>query len=180
MMPRRLAKELREVLAVDDILALDNGLYKVWIARNYRARKPNTILLDNALATMGAWYASAMEAKRLHPDKKVVCVTWDGGLVMNLWDIETAVRMNLDIVIVVLNNSSYGMIKWKQQGWGFEDYGLDFWEMDFIKLAESFGASGYKITKKEDFKSKLEEVIQKSWVQIIDLDFDYPADGVIC
>ena len=180
MMPRRLAKELREVLAIDDILALDNGLYKVWLARNYRARKPNTILLDNALATMGAWYASAMEAKRLHPDKKVICVTWDGGLVMNLWDIETAVRMKLDIVIVILNNSSYGMIKWKQQGWGFEDYWLDFGEMDFIKLAESFGATGYKVSKKEDFKIKLEEVIQKSGVQIIDLDFDYPEDGVIC
>lgn len=180
MMPRRLAKELREVLAVDDILALDNGLYKVWLARNYRARKPNTILLDNALATMGAGYASAMEAKRLHPDQKVVCVTGDGGLVMNLWDIETAVRMKIDIVIVILNNSSYGMIKWKQQGGWFEDYGLDFGEMDFIKLAESFWAHWYKVVKKEDFKSVLEDVIQKPGVQIIDLDFDYPEDGKIC
>jgi len=158
---------------------LDNGLYKVWLARNYPARKPNTILLDNALATMGAWYASAMEAKRLHPDKKVVCVTGDGGLVMNLWDLETAVRMELDLVIVILNNSSYGMIKWKQQGGGFEDYGLDFGEMDFIKLAESFGASGYKVVKKDDFKPLLEAVMNKSWVQIIDLDFDYPEDGKI-
>lgn len=84
MMPRKLAKDLREVLADEDILALDNGLYKVWLARNYRARKANTILLDNALATMGAGYASAMEAKRLNPDVNVVCVTGDGGLVMNL------------------------------------------------------------------------------------------------
>jgi len=180
MMPRRLAKELREVLAAEDILALDNGLYKVWLARNYRARKPNTILLDNALATMWAWYASAMEAKRLHPDKKVVCVTGDGWLVMNLWDIETAVRMQLDLVIVVLNNSSYGMIKWKQQWGGFDDYGLDFGEMDFIKLSEGFWATGYKVAKKEDFKPLLSQVLQKSWVQIIDLDFDYPEDGKIC
>jgi len=180
MMPRRLAKELRECLADDDILTLDNGLYKVWLARNYPARKPNTIILDNALATMWAWYASAMEAKRLHSDKKVVCITWDGGLVMNLWDIETAVRMKLDIVIVILNNSSYWMIKWKQQWWGFEDYGLDFGEMDFIKLAEWFGASGYKIEKKEDFKPKLVQVLQKPWVHIIDVDFDYPEDGKIC
>ena len=179
MMPRRLARDLRECLADDDILTLDNGLYKVWLARNYPARKPNTILLDNALATMGAGYASAMEAKRLHSDKKVVCVTWDGGLVMNLWDVETAVRMKLDIVIVILNNSSYGMIKWKQHGGWFEDYGLDFGEMDFIKLAESFGASWYKISKKEDFNPKLEEVMDKPGVQIIDLDFDYPEDGKI-
>jgi len=84
MMPRKLAKDLREILNDEDILTLDNGLYKVWLARNYPARKPNTILLDNALATMGAGYASAMEAKRLNPDSNVVCVTGDGGLVMNL------------------------------------------------------------------------------------------------
>ena len=96
MMPRKLCKDLREILAEDDILTLDNWLYKVWIARNYPAYKPNTILLDNALATMWAWYSSAMEAKRLNPSKKVVCVTWDGGFVMNLGDIETAVRLKID------------------------------------------------------------------------------------
>jgi len=180
MMPRRLAKELRESLADEDILALDNGLYKVWLARNYPARRPNTIILDNALATMAAGYSSAMEAKRLNPDSKVVCVTGDGGLVMNLWDLETAVRMKLDLVIVILNNSSYGMIKWKQQDGWFDDYGLDFGEMDFIKLAESFGATGYKVVKKDDFKSTLESAMNKTWIQIIDLDFDYPEDGKIC
>jgi len=179
MMPRRLAKELREVLEVEDILVLDNGLYKVWLARNYRARKPNTILLDNALATMGAWYASAMEAKRLNPDVNVVCVTWDGGLVMNLWDLETAVRMKLDITIVVLNNSSYGMIKWKQEDAGLQDFGLDFSNPDFVQLASSFWATGYKIEKKEDFKPLLKKVISESGVKIIDLDFDYPRDGKI-
>jgi acetolactate synthase I/II/III large subunit len=122
LMPRRLAKELREVLADDDILALDNGLYKVWLARNYPARRPNTLLLDNALATMGAGYASAMEAKRLNPDVSVVCVTGDGGLMMNLGDLETAVRLGLDLVIIVLNNHSYGMIKWKQLGAGLRDF----------------------------------------------------------
>lgn len=122
LMPRRLSKELREVLADDDILALDNGLYKVWLARNYPARKPNTILLDNALATMGAGYASALEAKRLNPGQKVVCVTGDGGLMMNLGDLETVVRLGLDLVIIVLNNHSYGMIKWKQQSGGMHDF----------------------------------------------------------
>jgi len=126
MMPRKLCADLRDTLGAEDIIALDNGLYKVWIARNYPAYAPNTVLLDNALATMGAGYASAMEAKRVNADKNVVCITGDGGLVMNLGDIETAVRLKLDITIVVLNNSSYGMIKWKQEGAGFGDYGLDF------------------------------------------------------
>ena len=179
MMPRKLAKDLREILNDEDILTLDNGLYKVWLARNYPARKPNTILLDNALATMGAGYASAMEAKRLNPDSNVVCVTGDGGLVMNLWDIETAVRLKLDMVIVVLNNSSYGMIQWKQKGAGFADFWLDFWNPDFCKLAESFWAKGYKVEKKEDFKGVLEKSLKEKWLTIIDLDFGYPEDGEI-
>lgn len=179
MMPRRLSRELRESLADDDILALDNGLYKVRLARNYTARKPNTLLLDNALATMWAWLASAMEAKRLNPDKNVVCVTGDGWLVMNLGDIETAVRMKLDLVMVVLNNNSYGMIKWKQDNSWFGDFWLDFGNPDFVALAESFGAKWYKVTAKEDFKPTLEKAMKQSWLTIIDLDFDYPRDGKI-
>ena len=179
MMPRKLVSDLQETLASDDILTLDNGLYKVWVARNFKSSHPNTLLLDNALATMWAGYASAMEAKRLNPDKNVVCVTWDGGLVMNLWDLETAVRMKLDLTIVVLNNASYGMIKWKQAGAHLEDFWLDFWNPDFVKLAESFGAKGYKIEKKEDFQGVLEKTLSEKWIKIIDLDFDYPVDGKI-
>lgn len=179
MMPRRLAKELREVLANDDILALDNGLYKVWIARNYPARRPNTILLDNAFATMGAGYASAMEAKRLNPDKNVVCVTWDGWLMMNLWDIETAIRLKLDFIIIVLNNNSYGMIQWKQTAGWFKKFGLDFGNPDIVKLAESFGAKAYKVEKKEDFKHRLKLSLSEKWLIILDVDFEYPKDGKI-
>lgn len=179
MMPRRLAKELRESLGDKDILALDNGLYKVWLARNYKAYYPNTVLLDNALATMWAGLASAMEAKRINPEQNVVCVTWDWGLVMNLGDLETAVRMWLDLVIVVLNNHSYGMIKWKQTGAGFENHGLDFWNPDFVKLAESFWAIWYKVKKKQDFQKTLQKAMKAKGVNIIDLDFDYPRDGKI-
>lgn len=179
MMPRKLVSDLQETLANDDILTLDNGLYKVWVARNFKSSHPNTLLLDNALATMWAGYASAMEAKRLNPDKNVVCVTWDGGLVMNLWDLETAVRMKLDLTIVVLNNASYGMIKWKQAGAHLEDFWLDFWNPDFVKLAESFGAKGYKVEKKQDFQAVLQKTLSEKWIKIIDLDFDYPVDGKI-
>lgn len=179
MMPRRLTRELRECLKDDDILTLDNGLYKVWIARNYPARKPNTILLDNALATMGAGLASAMEAKRLNPEQNVVCVTGDGGLVMNLWDLETAVRMKLNLVLVVLHNNSYGMIKWKQDNSGFWDFWLDFGNPDFVKLAESFWANGFAVIRKEDFKPTLEKAMKTPWLSVIDLAFDYPRDGKI-
>jgi len=176
MQPRRLVNDVRASLGNEDILALDNGLYKVWFARNYPAYTPNTILLDNALATMWAWFPSAMEAKRLNPDKKVVCVTWDGWLVMNLWDLETLVRLKLDIVVVVLNNYNYWMIKWKQEWSWFDDYGLDFGNPDFVTLAQSFGGTWFRVENKNDFKPTLEKSLQMKGLVIIDLSFDYPQE----
>ena len=180
MMPRRLCKELREYLWEDDILTLDNWLYKVWIARNYPAYMPNTLVLDNALATMWAWYSSAMEAKRLNPSKKVVCVTGDWWLIMNLWDLETAVRLNLDLLIIVLNNNSYWMIKWKQEWAWLKKFWLDFKNPDFVKLAESFWASWIRIEDKNDFWPVLKDTLSKKGIFIIDLQFSYPQDtGII-
>lgn len=176
MWPRKLVADVRSVMWKDDIVALDNGLYKVWFARNYTCYSSNTLLLDNALATMWAWYASGLEAKRINPDKNVVVVTWDGWLVMNLWDLETIVRLWLDLTIVVLNNSSYWMIKWKQAGASMPMWGLDFWNPDFVKLAESFGWIWYRVENKNDFKSTLEKANKEKWLKIIDLKFDYPQD----
>lgn len=176
MWPRKLVSDTRKVLEKDDIVALDNWLYKVWFARNYKTYNPNTLLLDNALATMWAWLSSGMEAKRLNPDKNVLVVTGDWWLVMNLWDLETAVRMKIDLTVLVLNNKSYGMIKWKQNWASMPEWGLDFWNPDFIKLAESFWAKGYKVTNKDDFAGVLEKTLKEKWVKIIDLDFDYPQE----
>lgn len=176
MWPRKLVSDTRKILKNSDIVALDNGLYKVWFARNYKCFEPNTLLLDNALATMWAGLASGLEAKRINPDKNVVVITWDWWLVMNLWDLETAVRMNLDLTIVVLNNGSYGMIKWKQVGANMPMWGLDFGNPDFVKLAESFGAKGYKVKNKNDFWEILEKTLKEKWIKIIDLDFDYPQE----
>lgn len=176
MWPRKLVADVRKVLDKEDIVALDNGLYKVWFARNYTSFEPNTLLLDNALATMWAWLASGLEAKRINPDKNVIVLTWDGWLVMNLWDLETAVRMNLDLTVVILNNGSYWMIKWKQVWANMPMWWLDFGNPDFVKLAESFWAKGYKVTNKEDFVGVLEKTLKEKWIKIIDLDFDYPID----
>lgn len=91
-------------------------MYKLWFARHYKAHEPNTILLDNALATMGAGLPSAMAASLIHPDKKVLAVCGDGGFMMNSQEIETALREKIDLVVLIINDSAYGMIKWKQQG----------------------------------------------------------------
>ncbi|MDP5039178.1 MAG: acetolactate synthase large subunit [Candidatus Gracilibacteria bacterium] len=176
MGPRQLVEDVRSVLDKDDIVALDNGLYKVWFARNYKTYSPNTLLLDNALATMGAGVASGLEAKRINLNKNVVVVTGDGGLVMNLGDLETVVRLGIDLTVVVLNNSSYGMIKWKQTGSNMPEWGLDFGNPDFVSLAKSFGGKGYKVENKHYFRAVLDAANKEKGLKIIDLKFDYPVE----
>jgi acetolactate synthase-1/2/3 large subunit len=179
MLPQRLVNLLRQNLDDEDIVTLDNGVYKIWFARNYECRAPNTMLLDNALATMGAGLPSAMAAKQIHPNRKVVSINGDGGFMMNSQEIETAVRMGLDLVVIILNDSAYGMIKWKQEGVGFDNFGLDFNNPDFVKYAESFGAHGYRAESDEQFKSILDTALNSKGVHIIDLPIDYSLNHSI-
>lgn len=171
--PQRLVRDLRDAMPRDGILSLDNGMYKIWVARNYPAYEQNTVLLDNALATMGAGLPVGMATKLLNPDKKVVVVAGDGGFMMNLADLETANRLGLDLVVVILNDNGYGMIKWKQEGMGLADYGLDFDNPDFVKLAESFGAEGHRISSAEEFGPALKNCLNAKGVHLIEVPVDY-------
>ncbi len=179
MLPQRLVHLVREVLPDDGMVALDNGVYKIWFARNYPARLPNTVLLDNALATMGAGLPSAIAAKLVHPERRVLAVCGDGGFMMNSQEMETAVRLGLDLVVLVLNDASYGMIRWKQADMGFEDFGLQFGNPDFVKYAESYGATGHRIERTEDFASILENAFAAGGVHLIDLPVDYSENGPV-
>jgi acetolactate synthase-1/2/3 large subunit len=179
VLPQRAVRLIRTVLDDEDILTLDNGVYKIWFARNYRCSEPNTLLLDNALATMGAGLPSAIAAKMVNPDKKVVTVCGDGGFMMNSQEIETAVRLELDLTIIIFNDNSYGMIKWKQEGMGFENFGLDLGNPDFVKYAESYGAKGYRPKSCSEFKDILEECTNSKGVHLIDLAMDYSLNHSI-
>ncbi len=179
ILPQRLVRILRQRLGDEDIVTLDNGIYKIWFARNYTCHSSNTLLLDNALATMGAGLPSALVAKQLNPDKKVVSINGDGGFMMNSQELETAVRMKLDLVVIILNDNAYGMIKWKQQGKGFEDFGLDFNNPDFVKYAESFGAVGHRPKSHDEFETILEAALYSEGVHVIDLAVDYSLNHQI-
>ncbi len=179
ILPQRAVRSIRKTLGASDILTLDNGVYKIWFARNYRCAESNTLLLDNALATMGAGLPSAMAAKMVHPDKKVVTVCGDGGFMMNSQEIETAIRLELDLTIIILNDNSYGMIKWKQEGMGFENYGLDLENPDFVKYAEAYGAHGYRPDSTEDFEQILDHCVHAKGVHLIDLAVDYSLNHAI-
>lgn len=173
MKPQRIVADIRKIMPDDGIVALDNGMYKLWFARYYKAYKPNTLLLDNALATMGAGFPSGIAAKMIFPEKKVLVVAGDGGFMMNSQEIETAIRLNLDIVVLIINDSGYGMIKWKQDGMQLESYGLDYHNPDFVKYAESYGATGHRINEADDLNKTIESAFEAGGVHIIDVPIDY-------
>ncbi len=179
VVPPRLVSDMRKVMPSDGIIALDNGMYKIWFARNYRAYHPNTVLLDNALATMGAGLPSAMAAKLVYPEKPVAAICGDGGFMMNSQELETARRLGLDLVVVVLNDGGYGMIKWKQGQEGFEDFGLDFQNPDFIMQAESYGATGHRVKSANELAPMLEKCLGDKGVHVIEVPVDYSINSCI-
>lgn len=179
MLPQRLVHVLRETLDEDAIISMDNGMYKIWFARNYKCYAQNTMLLDNALATMAAGLPSAMAAKMLYTDTQVVAVCGDGGFMMNSQELETAVRLKLNLLIIIVHDNAYGMIKWKQQEMGFDDFGLGFDNPDFVAYAQSYGASGHRIQSDDHFQQVLNTCLTTDGVHVIDIPVNYSLNHEI-
>ena len=171
--PQRLLAHVRKVMTADGIIALDNCVYNIWFARNYQAYQSDTVLLDNALASMGAGLPSAMAAHLVYPKRRVMAICGDGGFMMNSQELETAVRLKMNLIVLILRDDAYGMIKWKQAGMGFPDFGLDYGNPDFVKYAESYGAHGHRVEKTEDLLPLLERCHCDSGVHVIDCPVDY-------
>ncbi len=171
--PQRIVADVRQVMPEDGIVALDNGMYKIWFARNYRTPRSNTLLLDNALATMGAGLPSAMMASILYPGRRVLAVCGDGGFMMNSQELETAVRLKLNLVVLILQDDAYGMIRWKQAVEKFADFGLTFGNPDFVKYAESYGARGARVESTEAFIPTLQAAFDAGGVHLVTAPIDY-------
>jgi acetolactate synthase-1/2/3 large subunit len=171
--PQRIVHDVRQVMPEDGIVCLDNGMYKIWFARNYRTRLANTLLLDNALATMGAGLPSAMMASMLYPGQRVLAVCGDGGFMMNSQELETAVRLGLNLVVLILQDDAYGMIRWKQAAESFTDWGLTFGNPDFVKYAESYGARGSAVDSAEGLGPALEAAFKAGGVHLVAVPVDY-------
>src|SRR4051794_22574499 len=171
--PQRLVHDVRSVMPEDGIVCLDNGMYKIWFARNYRTHIANTLLLDNALATMGAGLPSAMMAALLHRDRRVLAVCGDGGFMMNSQEMETAVRLGLNLVVVILDDGAYGMIRWKQAVDNFPNYGMTFDNPDFVVYAQAYGATGHRVGQTEDLVPTLEAAFSAGGVHIVAVPIDY-------
>ena len=177
--PQRLVADMRRSVKKKGIIALDNGVYKIWFARNYPAHAQNTVLLDNALASMGAGLPSAIAAKLVHPEESVTAICGDGGFMMNSQELETAVRLGVHITVVILRDDAYGMIKWKQANMGFDDYGLDYGNPDFVKYAESYGAKGHRVSSAAELLPLLERCHEEPAVHVIEVPVDYSENDRI-
>jgi acetolactate synthase I/II/III large subunit len=171
--PQRIVHDVRQVMPEDGIVCLDNGMYKIWFARNYRTRVANTLLLDNALATMGAGLPSASMASMLYPRRRVLAVCGDGGFMMNSHELETAVRLNLNLVVLIVQDNAYGMIRWKQAVDSFADWGLTFGNPDFVKYAESYGAKGWRVETADGLVPALETAFEAGGVHLVAVPVDY-------
>ncbi|MBR6460115.1 MAG: acetolactate synthase large subunit [Actinomycetaceae bacterium] len=174
--PQRILADVRRVMGEGDILVSDVGAHKMWIGRQYECDEPNTCIISNGFASMGLGVPGAFAAKLLNPDKRVLTITGDGGFMMNNQEMETAKREGVPFVAMIWNDSSYGLIKWHQENRFGEHNFVDFTNPDYVKMAESMGCKGYRITKPEEIIPTLEKAFEETVPVIIDCPVDYSGN----
>ncbi len=174
MKPQKVLWDVREVMGPDDILLSDVGAHKMWISRYYQCDEANTCLISNGFCTMGFALPGSMGAKIAHPDRRVLSINGDAGFLMNVQDLETAVRNRIDVVCMVWCDGEYGLIKWKQQNsFDGRHSKLDFTNPDFETLAQAFGMWGRTLTAADQLKPALEEAFAQPGPALITLPIDY-------
>ncbi len=171
--PQRILRDLRQAMGREDILISDVGSHKLWIARTFPAYEPNSVLISNGLAAMGFALPAAVAAKLVHPQRKVVAVSGDGGFLMNLQELETAKRLGLAIVNVIFRDGGYNLIQWKQQTRLGRESGVAFTNPDFVTLAQAFGAKGFRVESARELPAVLAAALAWPGPSIVDVPVDY-------
>jgi acetolactate synthase-1/2/3 large subunit len=173
MKPQRLLSDLRRVLADDDLLISDVGAHKLWAARMFPAETPNSVIVSNGFATMGIALPGAIAAKLAEPQRRIVALTGDGGLLMNVQELETARRLGTAFVLLVWVDDGYGVIRWKQETRFGRTSGVDFGNPDFVALAASFGLPGFQVERAQDFAPTLERALALDMPSLVAVPVDY-------
>ena len=171
--PQQVVRALRQVLGENDILISDVGAHKLWIARMYPCMAPNTCIISNGFASMGIALPGAIGAKLLYPQRRVLAACGDGGFLMSVQELETAVRAQTNFVALIFEDSGYGVIKWKQM----KRYGrpafVNFNNPDFVALAASFGCRGYRVTAAQELQPILEDAFRQQVPSVVACPVDY-------
>jgi acetolactate synthase I/II/III large subunit len=171
--PQRILRDLWAVMGRDDILISDVSTHKLWIARTFPAYEPNTVIISNGYAAMGFALPAAVAAKLVHPERKVVAVSGDGGFPMSCQELETARRLELAVVSVIFRDDGYNLIGWKQHSRFGRESGVSFGNPDFVALAGAFGARGYRVGAARELRPALKDALDFSGPSVIDVPVDY-------
>ncbi|MWA03859.1 acetolactate synthase large subunit [Actinomadura sp. LD22] len=171
--PRRIVADVRAAMGRGDIVLADTGAVKMWMARMYPTYEPNTLLVSNGLSSMGFSVPGAIAAKLARPDRRVLAATGDGAFLMNSQELETAVRENVPITVLIWDDSAYGLIEWKMDLDIGSSSHIKFGNPDFVTYAESFGARGYRVESAGELLPTLRKALAEDTVSVITVPVDY-------
>ena len=171
--PQKAIADLRAVLAPDDIVVSDVGAHKIWVARLYQAYEPNTVIISNGFASMGIALPGAIAASLVHPDRHVVALCGDGGFLMNVQELETAVRLGVRVTVVIWRDDGYGLIDWKQRNEFGRPFGVAFGNPDFVALAQSFGVAAFRPASAADLRPTLARALDVAGPSLVEVPIDY-------
>ncbi|VAW99629.1 2-oxoglutarate decarboxylase [hydrothermal vent metagenome] len=171
--PQKVLWDARQVMGAHDILLSDVGAHKMWIARHYQCNVPNTCLIPNGFCSMGFALPGAIAASLVHPDRNILAICGDAGFLMNVQEMETAKRLNVNIVVMVWEDNMYGLIAWKQTNEFGKHTDLSFNNPDWMQLASAFNWHGHYVTKSKDLMSTLETALTEQGPSLLVVPIDY-------
>ncbi|GMR00848.1 MAG: acetolactate synthase large subunit [Gammaproteobacteria bacterium] len=177
--PQKVLWDCRQVMGPHDILLSDVGAHKMWIARHYQCHEPNTCLIPNGFCSMGFALPGAISAAMVHPNKRILSISGDAGYLMNVQEMETAKRLNVNIVTMIWEDHQYGLIAWKQQNEFGRHTDLSFGNPDWLKLADSFDWSGHKVENSKDLVSTLEQAFNEEGPSLVVIPIDYRENLIL-
>jgi len=177
--PQKAIWDARQVMGPHDVLLSDVGAHKLWIARYYQCHEPNTCLIPNGFCSMGFALPGAIAAQRALPDRRVMAICGDAGFLMNVQEMETAVRIGSKLVVMIWEDREYGLIAWKQQNEFGRHTDLSFGNPDFVALARAFGWNGYRVEKSVELRSALEEAFRAKRPSLVVIPVDYRENALL-
>ena len=177
--PQKVLWDCRQVMGPEDILLSDVGAHKMWIARHYQCHEPNTCLIPNGFCSMGFALPGAISAALVYPDKRILSISGDAGYLMNVQEMETARRLNVNIVTMIWEDNMYGLIAWKQQNEFGKHTDLSFGNPNWLKLAESFDWSAHKVENSKDLIATLETAFNEKGPSLVVVPIDYRENMIL-
>ncbi len=177
--PQKVLWDARQVMGPHDILLSDVGAHKMWIARHYQCHIPNTCLIPNGFCSMGFALPGAIAAALVYPKRRILAICGDAGFLMNVQEMETARRLNVNMVVMIWEDHAYGLIAWKQDNEFGSHTELSFGNPDWVLLAEAFGWNGHRVENSRDLAGALENAFREEGPSLVIVPIDYRENQIL-